>query len=227
MSACRPPWGAFGVADVVAGLKNGDRLQRPPDCPDQLYELCLRCWAMESTDRPSFPEINDELQIMPAILRNSTSPAAGGNNHTARSGQASRATEMHNGYERPVDDTPRDTCTALQQGGGGGGYVQDICGTTPGGEGYVDEPSLMMDAAAEKNTNNNTTANTDTIASAPAQEPIALKQHGRTPTLHGNAVPPIETSKTPQRDKDASVCLGFTDARNGSSNLVLVSDTSV
>ena len=98
----RPPWGAFGVADVVAGLKNGERLQRPPDSPDQLHELCLRCWAHVPADRPSFAQINDELQILPAILRN-TVRASGEfyNTHVSHSGQAFRDGDAsRGGYER-------------------------------------------------------------------------------------------------------------------------------
>ena len=67
----KPPWGAFGVADIVDSLRNGERLQKQESAPDALYSLCLRCWSTEPKQRPSFAQVNDELQILPAIVRTS------------------------------------------------------------------------------------------------------------------------------------------------------------
>ena len=50
----KPPWGAFGLQDVVQGLRDGDRLQRPSDCPDQLYDLCKALRLRSPAFRPSF-----------------------------------------------------------------------------------------------------------------------------------------------------------------------------
>ena len=206
----RPPWGAFGVADVVQGLKDGERLQRPHDCPDQLYvraavvlvvvhrrrcccllrcllvlslsllaalkfdacapanpigltrtplctadpfaaglfaagpprrhpppphgssghryELCLRCWSDLPKDRPTFAQVNDELQILPAILRNT--PA--GESSSSRRGDARPAADNHTGYEK--FRTPA--------GGGGAGVRIAMLETGPAGDdGYAEEPA--------------------------------------------------------------------------------------
>ena len=46
----------------------------------------LRCWATEPADRPTFAEVNDGLQILPAILRNTTSSNAVGGNRRGEAG---------------------------------------------------------------------------------------------------------------------------------------------
>ena len=82
--------GAFGLADILDSLKNGERLQWPSDGPDRMYDLSMRCWSAEPRDRPTFAQVNDELQILPAILRNVPAEESRGNR---RGGGA------HGGYE--------------------------------------------------------------------------------------------------------------------------------
>lgn len=38
-----------------------DALRQPETCPDDLYQLMLRCWRKELDERPSFPEIHSNL----------------------------------------------------------------------------------------------------------------------------------------------------------------------
>ena len=66
----RPPWGAFGLTDIIDSLKKEERLQKQPGAPDSMHEMCLRCWATDPASRPSFAQVNDELQILPAIIMN-------------------------------------------------------------------------------------------------------------------------------------------------------------
>ena len=81
------------MADIVEGLRNGERLQRPGDCPDQMHDLCTRCWVTNPARRPTFAQVNDELQILPAILRNT--PATGATRTRTRGDTAAG----HTGYE--------------------------------------------------------------------------------------------------------------------------------
>lgn len=39
----------------------GNRLDRPENCSDTLYELMLHCWSADSDDRPDFGEICRKL----------------------------------------------------------------------------------------------------------------------------------------------------------------------
>lgn len=38
-----------------------DALPQPETCPDDLYQLMLRCWREELGERPSFSEIHSNL----------------------------------------------------------------------------------------------------------------------------------------------------------------------
>ena len=76
----KPPWGAFGIADIADALKSGERLQGQPGAPVKMRDLCLRCWSTEPRSRPSFAQINDELQILPAIVKHTQRELANGGN---------------------------------------------------------------------------------------------------------------------------------------------------
>ena len=127
----KPPWGAFGVADIVEGLRNGERLQRPGDAPDQMHDLCTRCWVPHPADRPPFAQVNDELQILPAILRNT--PAGGAYRNRAST------TTRHTGYESEA---------TFDEAGNGGGVAGVAAGALKQGAGHGDymEESVMNPA---------------------------------------------------------------------------------
>lgn len=49
---------------------NGGRLEKPDTAPDELYDLMMRCWSNQPSDRPSFAycldkllEVKDMIQI--------------------------------------------------------------------------------------------------------------------------------------------------------------------
>jgi hypothetical protein len=54
------------VADLV--LK-GERLRRPDNCPDELYDLMLKCWKRNPEDRPTFREVLDELLVFTKTIK--------------------------------------------------------------------------------------------------------------------------------------------------------------
>lgn len=37
--------------------REGERLEKPPDCPKELYAVMRRCWACNPVDRPSFVQL--------------------------------------------------------------------------------------------------------------------------------------------------------------------------
>ena len=247
----KPPWGAFGVADIVEGLRNGERLQRPGDCPDQMHDLCTRCWSAKPANRPTFAQVNDELQILPAILRNE--PATGGR-HGGHGGHG--RSSHHTGYETEAGDSEF----------GGDTAPGTAAGTTHGS--YVDEPVVMNTSVGQLAAGAQDTARVPADSggaggvggsggSAPPRAAAALPEmsgytridtgeiEAATAALRAQAgrahVPPgdgghggadddtggsplapapddakqARRSKRPQRGKQASLYLGFGDAKPG------------
>ncbi|KAL9955870.1 hypothetical protein ACROYT_G037263 [Oculina patagonica] len=57
-----PYKGVKGVVELHEQLQDGMRLQKPPHCSDELYNIMLRCWQKSPDDRPSFEELHVKLQ---------------------------------------------------------------------------------------------------------------------------------------------------------------------
>lgn len=41
--------------------RDGERLKRPNDCPADVYQLMVQCWAHRPQDRPNFAALKDFL----------------------------------------------------------------------------------------------------------------------------------------------------------------------
>lgn len=41
--------------------KEGERLARPEDCPQDIYNVMLQCWAQKPDDRPTFLALREFL----------------------------------------------------------------------------------------------------------------------------------------------------------------------
>jgi len=46
---------------VLALIERKGRLQKPLECPVEMYALMMRCWSYKPTDRPTFKQIHTEL----------------------------------------------------------------------------------------------------------------------------------------------------------------------
>ena len=55
------PYCALSNEEVVERITNGHVLRCPSGCPDELYQLMVRCWATEPKDRPTASEIYTDL----------------------------------------------------------------------------------------------------------------------------------------------------------------------
>ena len=51
------PYGNLSFSQVIMYLMLGTRLACPPGCPNDMYNIMLRCWAANAADRPSFANI--------------------------------------------------------------------------------------------------------------------------------------------------------------------------
>lgn len=85
MTMGQQPYPARSNLEVLSYVKSGGRLSCPVDCPEELYQLMLRCWSERKEDRPSFRYCLDVVQT----LAETTSKAI-----QIKSGSLSR---LHNG----------------------------------------------------------------------------------------------------------------------------------
>ncbi|KAF7287415.1 hypothetical protein GWI33_001389 [Rhynchophorus ferrugineus] len=51
------PYGDKKGAEAITLIDRGERLERPEKCPQYIYDIMLRCWALDKDDRPSFQEL--------------------------------------------------------------------------------------------------------------------------------------------------------------------------
>ncbi|KAK2913704.1 hypothetical protein QQF64_030525 [Cirrhinus molitorella] len=55
---CEEPWlGMSGRQILYRVEREGERLERPPDCPQELYSVMRKCWACNPADRPTFSQL--------------------------------------------------------------------------------------------------------------------------------------------------------------------------
>uniref|UniRef100_A0A3B3Y403 non-specific protein-tyrosine kinase n=1 Tax=Poecilia mexicana TaxID=48701 RepID=A0A3B3Y403_9TELE len=54
---CDEPWFGLSGRQVRALEQEGERLEKPPDCPQELYVVMRKCWAVNPADRPSFADL--------------------------------------------------------------------------------------------------------------------------------------------------------------------------
>ncbi|XP_076828320.1 non-receptor tyrosine-protein kinase TNK1 [Brachyhypopomus gauderio] len=56
---CEEPWlGMSGRQILYRVEREGERLLRPTDCPQEIYGVMQKCWACSPSDRPTFSQLN-------------------------------------------------------------------------------------------------------------------------------------------------------------------------
>ncbi|XP_078062780.1 tyrosine kinase, non-receptor, 2b isoform X5 [Mustelus asterias] len=65
------PWIGLNGSQILHKIdKEGERLQRPEDCPQDIYNVLLQCWAHKPEDRPTFVALRDFLiEAQPTDMR--------------------------------------------------------------------------------------------------------------------------------------------------------------
>ncbi|GMR51921.1 hypothetical protein PMAYCL1PPCAC_22116, partial [Pristionchus mayeri] len=58
------PYPGWPAAELLSRLKNGDRMERPDNCSEELYEVMLHCWAENPSDRPTFTQLRKRLGVL-------------------------------------------------------------------------------------------------------------------------------------------------------------------
>ncbi|XP_016339656.1 activated CDC42 kinase 1-like [Sinocyclocheilus anshuiensis] len=55
---CEEPWLGLSGRQILHRVeREGERLERPPDCPQELYSVMRKCWAYSPADRPTFSQL--------------------------------------------------------------------------------------------------------------------------------------------------------------------------
>ncbi|XP_028284951.1 non-receptor tyrosine-protein kinase TNK1 [Parambassis ranga] len=55
---CEEPWFGLSGRQILWRVeREGERLEKPPDCPQELYAIMRKCWACNPVDRPSFTQL--------------------------------------------------------------------------------------------------------------------------------------------------------------------------
>ncbi|KAI5712841.1 hypothetical protein M8J75_011667 [Diaphorina citri] len=51
------PYGEMKGSDVISFIDRGERLARPEQCPQEIYQTMEQCWALQPRDRPTFSQL--------------------------------------------------------------------------------------------------------------------------------------------------------------------------
>ena len=62
------PYQGMDVNILLLRLENGDRLEKPAACPDDVYALMHKCWHKDKDHRPKFDEVVRELRKIMSLL---------------------------------------------------------------------------------------------------------------------------------------------------------------
>ncbi|XP_027204780.2 protein tyrosine kinase 2 Fak [Dermatophagoides pteronyssinus] len=128
----KKPFPGVRNPDVIGLIECGDRLSKPSRCPEQLYELLLKCWRYEPDRRPSFRLIKrkiydiyqNELGLIGAIARadivndlsdskTSLSSASSGKEHSSSS--SSSFSRMHLSNTKIVNNKETNLSSSASQ----------------------------------------------------------------------------------------------------------------
>lgn len=51
-------WCSLGWIQILWRVeREGERLEKPPDCPQEIYSVMRKCWACNPADRPNFTKL--------------------------------------------------------------------------------------------------------------------------------------------------------------------------
>ncbi|XP_041975466.1 tyrosine-protein kinase Shark [Aricia agestis] len=59
------PYGDMRGIEAIQLIENGERLKRPDNCPDEIYQVMLDCWTYSADLRPTFAKLVDVFSQHP------------------------------------------------------------------------------------------------------------------------------------------------------------------
>ncbi|XP_065842857.1 uncharacterized protein [Oscarella lobularis] len=78
MTLAMVPYPGVSSYEVVRFLKAGKRLDKPDECPSEMYHIMLNCWSAEPEDRLPFSQIVNTLEVYMTELMNYFDPTENG-----------------------------------------------------------------------------------------------------------------------------------------------------
>ena len=58
------PYQGIDITLLLLKLENGHRLDKPSQCPDEVYNLMYKCWAANKRNRPTFSELVRDFRMV-------------------------------------------------------------------------------------------------------------------------------------------------------------------
>jgi len=55
------PYPGIPAQELFKRLESGQRMEAPPNCPQQMYAIMIECWKEKPYERPNFPELVNDL----------------------------------------------------------------------------------------------------------------------------------------------------------------------
>ena len=56
------PYPGKSASEVMKFVRDGGRLEKPPHCDRQLFNVVKKCWAIDPVDRPAFPDLVEDFE---------------------------------------------------------------------------------------------------------------------------------------------------------------------
>ncbi|GMS96634.1 hypothetical protein PENTCL1PPCAC_18809, partial [Pristionchus entomophagus] len=55
------PYAGWPAAELLTRLKRGERMDRPENCSEKLFEVMCNCWEAQPSDRPTFTQLRKQF----------------------------------------------------------------------------------------------------------------------------------------------------------------------
>ncbi|XP_075719818.1 proto-oncogene tyrosine-protein kinase ROS [Rhinoderma darwinii] len=68
------PYQGYSNAEVLHYVRSGQRMDSPDNCPDDIWDIMLKCWAQNPAERPRFAKIQKQLEELKGCSLTCTRP---------------------------------------------------------------------------------------------------------------------------------------------------------
>lgn len=58
------PYPGIDTKDIIGLLKNGYRMERPPNCSKELFAIMSNCWKTNPKERPTFTDLRQQFDAL-------------------------------------------------------------------------------------------------------------------------------------------------------------------
>jgi hypothetical protein len=72
VTGARIPYTALSNAETITFVEQGNRLEKPKGCNDELYSVMMECWNEDPVKRPSFEQLLPKLEKFNTTYKEAT-----------------------------------------------------------------------------------------------------------------------------------------------------------